>query len=402
MRRSVFPASVVVGVTCALAALTQACGAPSPTGARDGDAATASVASPIIRGTDSDASQDAVVKIIQTVGQGRYTCSGVLIAPNVVLTARHCVSELNDSANGIVCTVDGKNNLGDRFTSTSAAADIAVVAGAAPSSADMANAVVGKKIFRSTDSSICRSDIAIVLLERAVRNAKIAPMRLDGPPVAGETITAVGWGVTEKTESPATRQQRKGIPVVRVGPAAAATQASGAVPPNFFEVGESICEGDSGGPAFATTTGAVIGLVSVGGNDVSDPSAPIASTCEGASARNTYFEISKAKDLILQALDEAGAKPWLEGTSGPPPTASTSGDGGATLVDAGAEPSVATASTGCRASPARTAGSGVGPFVSLGLLGVALARARTRARAQKRRPQRASRRPRGDVFVTSG
>ena len=88
------------------------------------------------------------------------------------------------------------------------------------------------------------------------------------------------------------------------------------VPDGEFMVGESICEGDSGGPALDTDTGAIIGVVSRGGNGQVSQTNPSAG-CVGVDTINLYTETTPFKDLIMQAFQSAGAEPWVEG--GPDP-----------------------------------------------------------------------------------
>ncbi len=84
-------------------------------------------------------------------------------------------------------------------------------------------------------------------------------------------------------------------------------------------MGESICEGDSGGPAFDSTTGAVVGIVSRGGNDTDPVADDPAASCVGAS--NFYSEPSHFESIIDQAYAAAGQDPWLEGQGDPRLTA---------------------------------------------------------------------------------
>src|SRR4051794_6715975 len=54
------------------------------------------IAEGIVNGSPSSASDNAVVYIAINGKSGDY-CTGTLIAPNLVLTARHCVSALDET-----------------------------------------------------------------------------------------------------------------------------------------------------------------------------------------------------------------------------------------------------------------------------------------------------------------
>lgn len=306
MLRRILPASVFVLAACS--------SAPN-------DATSIGTAeSPVIKGTASDSTQDAVVLLVSTDG-GYGACSGTLIAPNLVLTARHCVSKTADVA--FACDING--NLVN-FTGAQIGTDhppsrlLVFTETKRPSFGGGATvAAKGAKIFHDASTTLCSHDLSLVLLDRDIPDAKIAPIRLDGPPVEAETFTAVGWGVTDTTSSPDVRQQRQNIKVLKVGPA---NYPGEAVPPHDFLVGESICSGDSGGPALATDTGAVIGVVSRGGNGKApDPNNP-AAECLGAM--NFYASTAPFKDLVLQAFLEAKHEPWIEG--GPDPRLAKTGE----------------------------------------------------------------------------
>lgn len=274
--------------------------------------ATASQA--IIKGVDSPATDDAVVLIIHLDNQAVEACSATLIAKNLLLTARHCVAQTDE---GSACNEDGEalagGGVGKQFTPS----DLYVFTGNTRPDFSKGRpdiAAQGAKIFVPDSDTICANDIALILLDQEVENAKIAPLRLDGAVVAGETISSVGWGVTEKTASPDVRQRRDDVEVLNVGPL---RQSQGrSLGPSEFEVGESICSGDSGGPAFSTDTGAILGVVSRGGNGKQSQTDPSVG-CEGSDAFNIYTGVAGHRDLILQAFAEAGATPWLEGELNP-------------------------------------------------------------------------------------
>jgi len=123
----------------------------------------------------------------------------------------------------------------------------------------------------------------------------------------------VGWGTTENSNSsnsgtePAVRKQRTGLTVTALGPAAASSTQPELTAVDFM-TGESICAGDSGGPAISDTTHAVIGVVSRGGNGKSgEPNG-----CIGSNTTNVYTETAPFKSLILQAFSDTAQTPLSE------------------------------------------------------------------------------------------
>lgn len=269
--------------------------------------------SPIIKGTDSDASQDAVVLVFHydpaagSVG----ACTGTLLAPKLVLTARHCVAETDEYA---ACDGDGNPLAAGAVKKNNKPNSMYIFTG--PNRPDFRRADItpagrGAQIIDDGGKNLCNHDIALIVLEEPINDVPIAPVRLDSEITVGEVVTSIGWGVTESTIEPNVRQQRSGVEVLAVGPD---KKAKPPVPPNEFEVGESICSGDSGGPAVAES-GAVIGVVSRGGNNEQPDQNDPAKNC--VDGLNLYTKLSPFKDVILGAYEAAEAEPWLEGQPDP-------------------------------------------------------------------------------------
>jgi len=330
-----------------LLALAAALGACGPGGEREHESGR--VASAIIHGTDSDASQDAVVLVMHydaiQIGGAAAGCTGTLLTPKLVLTARHCVATTDESA---ACDAAGNPTFGGVISGDHLASKLYAFVGTQRPDflTGLDRGARGVEVIDDASMTLCNHDLALVLLDRALAGAKTAPIRLEGGPRADETVRVIGWGVTDKSSNPQTRQQRGGVKVLSVGPA-------DHLGPSEFMLGESGCAGDSGGPAFAESSGAVLGVLSRGGNgggaNPGDQAACI-------DAENVFTSAAAFKELILGAYAKAGQEPWREGEPDPttlPPKA----------------PSVGEKSSGCAlARPPITAGS-----PSLSALALALA-----------------------------
>ena len=346
--------------------------------------ATGTARSALIGGTDSDASQDAVVFLVHKDPTSARVgmCTGTLVAPNLVITARHCVADADESA---LCAADGSAMSGGAIAANHDPKTLLVYTGKNrppfKSQKDPAPAGVGAQIVDDGAKNLCNHDLALLVLQAPIADAPIASMRLDGDVKKDETFTAVGWGITSTSTTPPVRQQRAGVKIVAVGP-----DATRALPvaPNQFEVGESICLGDSGGPAIASS-GAILGVVTGGGNGqtstASDPSAP----CVGDAAANLYTRLAPFKDVITKAFGIAGAEPWVEGEPDPrlpKPAPAETGDAPSPSMTSSANeasaPSAGSATSGgCSSSPAAPSSSHLALlFVALGLAVSRIRRAR--------------------------
>ena len=300
----------------ALLAVAAGCSSSAPDEAAEGgERSVARASSPIIQGTTSTSEQDAVVLIVlhDTSGQIKGTCSGTLVAPNLVLTARHCVSDTDE---GALCTKGGAALQQGGARADLRAADLSIYTGVnAVQVADQPNkaAARGKQIIHEAVSTICNADVAFIVLDAAV-SGRVAALRLTGATREGEVLTAVGWGITESNNLPGSRQQRSNVQVQAVGPLTLDTQSNIGLGDSEFLVGESICSGDSGGPTLSSK-GAVVGVVSRGGGGGSgnpDPNNPSAS-CIGQNVLNFYTHLSQKGALVAKAFAAAGAQPRTEG-----------------------------------------------------------------------------------------
>jgi len=269
-------------------------------------------AAAIVGGVDSTADDDQVVLMLshdpsRDTAQGTFYefCSGTLVAPNLVLTARHCVSETKSQH--YACDEQGMPALGDPTLGDDfPVKDTMVFTGAAlPDTFTPATAsAIGKQVVHDTTTTICNADLALVVLDREIPNAKLASLRLDGAIAAGDPLYAVGWGATEDGPLPAMRQRRDDVSVAVVGPSTEAVLGD-MLADREMRVTESICQGDSGGPVFDPVTHAELGVVSRGNSG--DGNGP---DCLGTE--HTLMRVPSFKDLIMQGFAAAGQSPRLE------------------------------------------------------------------------------------------
>ncbi len=207
----------------------------------------------IVGGTVSTAAQDATVMLSDN---GTFSCTGTLIAPNLVLTARHCIARLNE-------------NQGECGT---------VISDGQPSAQGISlgvNASAGQRVARGIkfyvppSKDMCGTDIALIQLDKDLPNAKIAKVRFTQLTV-GEVTTAVGYGDTGNNGQLApSRLQRTNVKIEAIGPTSGLYRTKNGqtlpypVPNGDFSTSESTCFGDSGGPLF-DAEGRVVGVTSRG------------------------------------------------------------------------------------------------------------------------------------------
>lgn len=273
----------------------------------------------IVEGQPSGDDQNQVVLLRLTALGPASVCSGVLVAPNLVLTALHCLATYGTPASGMVGLAEcipGVTSMPATAAFNPDSVNVFVSSTrAAPKATPQA---VGAKLMFLPSFDICDGDVAAVLLDRDIPDAPIAPIRFERDVELGEKVTAVGWGMAADDGYPKQRQQRE-LTVSMVGPGTYVHPLLGGsieIPGIEFVTSSGPCSADSGSPTF-DASGAVVGIFS----SVFAPTVTGGGlTTEACSqAVGIYEHVPRFSAAVQGWFKQAKHAPWVAGKARPGP-----------------------------------------------------------------------------------
>jgi V8-like Glu-specific endopeptidase len=263
-----------------------------------------------ISGGQPDSVDSNVFAVVSHRGAaGVALCSASLIAPNLLLTARHCVATVTTEI--VTCgqtTASAPFPADTFFAANNESIDQAMSAFSASSIS-----------VPSQGSDICGFDLALITLDSLVPASVAKPLvpRIDLAVARGEIYSAVGYGQNSPGDAGiAGERMARGALKIDCAPGACGE----GVEATEFVGDTGICSGDSGGPAL-DSDGKVVGVVSRSADDCSQP---------------VYGSVASWKDWITGVAAQAAVQGkytppfWVtSGVSDPPAASASDADSGA-------------------------------------------------------------------------
>lgn len=236
--------------------------------------------------------------------QERAFCGGSLIAPNLVVTAGHCVADVKRSKVTQMSVISGRTHLNNR----SAGKETDVLSRFMPTYSS------GRRKF-SNKSGAADWDVALLKLSHPLSDAtiKLAGTSEEDSWKTGQLVKTTGWGITRPNQRLMTNGLRIASQVMQPEKICQSWDGKAFVPSRMVCFGaasanSSACSGDSGGPLMAPVASGLgteyrlVGLTSYGDGNCRGGIPSVDSRVAGQPMRGWV----KNKAMSVTGLDVVG------------------------------------------------------------------------------------------------